>query len=142
MGHCRLKIFDLLLLCLRVSWDTFLFMDRVVLFYKTESGACPVERFLRKQSMTVREAVASAFEHIERNSHTPSLFQKMVNTDDLWEIRIKKIGNIFRLLCFFDGSRVVVVASAFQKKTQKTPLQEIRTATQRKRLYFGRNDNE
>ena len=66
----------------------------------------------------------------------------MVNTDNLWEIRIKQSGNIFRLLCFFDGTQVVVVTSGFQKKSQKTSLQEIRTAEQRKKDYFRRKNDD
>ena len=65
-------------------------------------------------------------------------FQKMPSTDDLWEIRVKVAGNIFRLLGFFDGKKLVVLSHAFQKKTQKTPRQAIRLAEERKRDYFRR----
>lgn len=65
-------------------------------------------------------------------------FQKMVSTDDLWEVRIRTGGNIFRFLGFFDGPTLVVLAHAFQKKTQKTPRQAIGTAEERKRDYFRR----
>jgi len=51
-------------------------------------------------------------------------FQKMINTDDLWEIRVKVVGDIFRILCFLDGRKLVVLSHAFQKKTQKTPHAE------------------
>ena len=79
-------------------------MNREIILYKTESGACPVTKFLRKQTGAVRDAVASAFEHIENDTGADHLFIKMVSTDDLWEIRVKQGGNIFRLLCFFDGA--------------------------------------
>ena len=68
----------------------------------------------------------------------PQYFQKMTNTEDIWEVRVKAGSNIFRLLCFFDGPRIVVLAHAFQKKTQKTPRQAIRLAEERKRDYFRR----
>jgi len=45
------------------------------------------------------------------------------------------------LLSFFDGAALVVVASGFQKKTQKTPQQEIKTAEARKKDYFRRKRN-
>jgi phage-related protein len=116
-------------------------MKRAVVLYETESGARPVAKFLRKQTAAVRDEVASAFNHITANTSPDHLFQKMVNTADLWEIRIKQGGNIFRLLCFFDGAELVVAASGFQKKTQKTPPQEIRTAEKRKKDYFRRKNN-
>ena len=65
-------------------------------------------------------------------------FQKMSSTDDLWEIRVKVGGNIFRFLGFFDGATWVVLSHAFQKKTQKTPRQAIRLAEERKKDYFER----
>jgi len=58
------------------------------------------------------------------------------NTKDLWEVRARVSGNIFRILCFFDGTKLIVATSGFQKKTQKTPPQEIRTAEKRKKEYF------
>lgn len=65
-------------------------------------------------------------------------FQKMVNTDHLWEIRVKAGSDIFRILGFFDGATMVVLSHAFQKKTQKTPQQAIRLAQERKLDYFRR----
>ena len=116
-------------------------MKRTVVLYETESGARPVAKFLRKQAMPVRDAVMAGFKHIENDTGADHLFKKMVSTDDLWEIRISCDRNIFRLLCFFDGSEIVVVASGFQKKTQRTPPQEIRTAETRKKDYFRRKNN-
>jgi phage-related protein len=65
-------------------------------------------------------------------------FQKMINTEDMWEARVRSGSNIFRFLAFFDGPKLVVMSHAFQKKTQKTPRQAIRLAEDRKRDYFRR----
>lgn len=65
-------------------------------------------------------------------------FKKLVNTDGLWEIRISQGNNIFRLLCFFDGDDIIIVTNGFQKKTQKTPKQEINLAENRKKEYLTR----
>jgi phage-related protein len=91
--------------------------------------------------MAVKDQVAAVFSYIEAGTNPERMFRKMVNTDDLWEIRIRQNRNIFRLLCFFDGAALIVVASALQKKTQKTPPQEIKTATARKNDYFRRKNN-
>jgi phage-related protein len=115
-------------------------MKRKIILYETEGGASPVAKFVRKLNRGAQVRVAAAFEHIELDTQTAHLFCKMVNTDGLWEIRIKHDRNIFRLLCFFDGKTVVVVASGFQKKTQKTPRQEIKTAEARMRDYFRRKN--
>ncbi len=116
-------------------------MKRTVVLYETEGGARPVAKFLRKQTTQVRDAIVAGFKHIENDTGADHLFKKMTGTKDLWEIRIKYDKNIFRLLCFFDGVAIVVVASGFQKKTQKIPPQEIRTAGARKKDYFRRKSN-
>lgn len=76
---------------------------------------------------------------IEELASIPSqYFKKLVNTDDIWEVRIIYKSDIFRILGFIDGSKLVVLNYAFQKKTQKTPQQAIKTAEERKRDYFER----
>jgi len=65
-------------------------------------------------------------------------FKKLVNTDDLWEVRIQAGNNIFRLLGFLEGKQVVILNNAFQKKTQKTPAKEILIAEARKKEYLKR----
>jgi len=70
--------------------------------------------------------VAWVLSIIEEHNNVPAkYFKKLVNTDDLWEVRISSGSNIFRLLSFFDGDAVVVLTYAFQKKTQKTPKERI-----------------
>jgi len=65
-------------------------------------------------------------------------FKKLVNTDDIWEVRIQSGNNIYRLLGFFDGESVVILNHGFQKKTQKTPKKEIQIAELRKKNYLNR----
>lgn len=114
-------------------------MVREVIFYKTEAGRSPVEEFL--DTLSTRQALKSAWviNLVEDMEVVPAqYFQKMSNTDDLWEIRVKVGRDIFRYLGFFDGRKMVVLSHAFQKKTQKTPRQAIETAEERKRDYFRR----
>ncbi|WP_207216142.1 type II toxin-antitoxin system RelE/ParE family toxin [Aliivibrio finisterrensis] len=64
--------------------------------------------------------------------------KKLVNTDNIWEVRVQVGGNIFRLLGFFDGDNLVVLNHGFQKKTQKTPPKEIKIAESRRKDYLAR----
>ena len=66
-------------------------------------------------------------------------FKKLVNTDDIWEIRIQSGNNIFRILCFFEKGDLIVLTNGFVKKTQRTPNREIELAQKRKREYLMRN---
>ena len=65
-------------------------------------------------------------------------FKKLVNTDDLWEVRVDVGKNTFRLLGFIKGRELIVLTNSFQKKTQKTPSREIKLAEQRKREHLTR----
>ena len=109
------------------------------MFYKTSGGRSPIEEFLDTLSPKQAQKVAWVLNLIEELDVVPrQYFQKMVNTDNLWEARVKIGSNIFRLLGFFDGSKLVVMSHAFQKKTQKTPRGAIQLAENRKRDYFRR----
>jgi phage-related protein len=52
-------------------------------------------------------------------------FKHIEGTKGLYEIRIDVGSNIYRIFSFFDQGNLVVLGNAFQKKTQKTPKQEI-----------------
>jgi phage-related protein len=65
-------------------------------------------------------------------------FKKLVDTEDIWEVRVQFGGNTFRLLGFFADLTTLVLTNGFGKKTQKTPPQEIALAEQRKRDYLER----
>jgi phage-related protein len=112
---------------------------REVIFYKSGGNRSPIDEFLNTLSSKQAQKVAWVLNLIEDLDIVPGqYFQKMVNTEDIWEARVKIGSNIFRLLGFFDGSKLVVISHAFQKKTQKTPRQAIKLAEERKRDYFRR----
>ena len=58
------------------------------------------------------------------------------NSDELYEIRVESGGNIFRIFCCFDGGALVVLFHGFQKKSQKTPKNQIKRAEAIKKEYF------
>ena len=114
-----------------------------ILFYKTVSGKCPVEKFLESLTSKQAQKVTWILGLIEDLPSIPSkYFKKLINTDNIWEVRIKFGSDIFRLLGFFDGSQLVVLNHAFQKKTQKIPRQIIQIAEKRKRDYFTRRNSK
>jgi phage-related protein len=57
----------------------------------------------------------------------------------LYEIRIKQGSDIFRIFCFFDKGKLIVLTNGFQKKTQKTPRKEIEKALKIKEEYENEN---
>ena len=62
-------------------------------------------------------------------------FKHLEGTDGLFEIRIKLGSNIYRVFCFFDEGNLVILLNGFQKKSQKTPKNEIERAERLKKQY-------
>ena len=110
---------------------------RKILFYETISGRKPIEDFLDQLPAKTAQKVTWVLKLIEDLERVPSkYFKKMVNTPDLWEVRATSGSNIFRLIGFFDDPDLLILAHAFQKKTQKTPKRAIKIAEERKKDYF------
>ena len=113
---------------------------REILFYKTESGECPVERFLNSLSPKQAQKVTWVMQVVEELDKVPTTYlKKLKNTDDIWEIRVQVGSNIFRFLGFFEKGNFIVLTNGFQKKTQKTPKSEITLSEQRKQDYLARS---
>jgi phage-related protein len=62
-------------------------------------------------------------------------FEHLTGTEGLFEVRVEFGGNIFRIFAFFDNGNLVVLGNGFQKKTQKTPKEEIKKALKIKKEY-------
>lgn len=113
---------------------------RKINFYRTDDDKCPIEEFLDSLSSKQVQKVAWVLQLVEELDLVPTTYlKKLVNTDDIWEVRVQVGGNIFRLLGFFDHDNLVILNHGFQKKTQKTPPKEIKIAESRKKDYLQRN---
>lgn len=94
---------------------------RTIIAYKNH-----FEDFLTRQRQKVKEKIVWTFLLIEEVQKVPENYLKhLEGTNGLYEIRIQSGNDIFRIFCFFDEGKLVVLANGFQKKTQKTPKQEI-----------------
>ena len=60
----------------------------------------------------------------------------MTGTDGIYEIRVSSGSDIFRIFCFFDEGKLVILINGFQKKTQKTSVEEIERAKKLKNKYY------
>ncbi|MDM1530592.1 type II toxin-antitoxin system RelE/ParE family toxin [Myroides odoratimimus] len=95
--------------------------------------------FLSKQPLKVQMKIVKIIEAVEILDRIPSNYMKhIVGTVGLYEIRIQLGSDIWRVFCFFDGDKLVVLLSGFQKKTQKTPLNEIKKAIKLMNEYYER----
>jgi phage-related protein len=112
---------------------------RTIEFYLTPSGNCPIEEFLDSLSDQQAQKVTWVLRLVERIDIVPIQYlKKLDGTEDIWEIRSQFGGNNYRLLGFFDGGRLIILTNGFSKKTQKTPVKEIKLAEQRRSEYLQR----
>ncbi len=108
-------------------------------FYRTASGSCPVEDHLDSLTDAKVTQITWVLRLIREIDHIPlRYFKKLVNTDDIWEVRVDVAKNTFRLLGFFYGKELIILTNSFQKKSQKTPKKEIELAEKRKKEYLSR----
>ena len=92
--------------------------------------------FFNKQSLKVKNKIIWTLELIEELQRVPETYLKHIeNTDGLYEIRVQVGSDIFRVFCFFDHGKLVVLINGFQKKTQKSPYKEIEIALKIKADY-------
>ena len=95
------------------------------------------EDFLQKQPIKVQNKIFKILEAIETLERIPTTYLKLIAaTKGLYEARIQVGSNIWRVFCFFDNGRLVILLNGFQKKTQKTPKNEIEKAKRLMREYY------
>ena len=101
------------------------------------------EEFFKKQSRKVQDKIIKVLDILETVERVPITYLKYVEgTNGLFEIRVQLGSDIFRIFCCFDGNKLVVLFSGFQKKTQKTPSKEINRALRIMNEYYNDKNND
>ncbi len=112
---------------------------KTISFYRTSSGKCPVVEYLDTLTDAQVEKITWVLKLIrETEQISTRYFKKLVNTNDIWEVKVNFGNNIFRLLGFFQNQESILLTNSFQKKTQKTPRKEIKLAERRKKEFLSR----
>jgi phage-related protein len=102
-----------------------------VRFFKTDASAEPVRDWLRELSATDRRAIGEDIKTVQFGWPLGMpLVRKM--DKDLWEVRVHLDGRIARVL-FTVASGKIVLLHGFIKKSQATPLPELKLAKDRMR---------
>jgi len=96
------------------------------------------EDFLTKQPVKVQDKIFKILDAIETLERIPTNYLRfIVGTNGLYEARIQLATDIWRIFCFFDNGKLVILLNGFQKKTQKTPKSEIEKAIILMNEYYG-----
>lgn len=75
--------------------------------------------FYNKQKQKVKDKIIWTLRLIETQKYVPEEYLKHIkNADGLYEIRVQLGTDIYRIFCFFDEGKLIVLTNGFQKKTQ------------------------
>ncbi|WP_417445293.1 type II toxin-antitoxin system RelE/ParE family toxin [Joostella sp.] len=101
------------------------------------------EDFLLAQPKKVQDKIFKVIEMIETYQHVPKTYLSAIkNHAGLCEARIKLGSNIWRVFCFFDEGKLVILLNGFTKKTQKTPKKEINRAIRLMNNYYEEKNSK
>ena len=95
------------------------------------------KEFYVAQTKVVRDKINFVLQMVETQRMIPKKFFRIIEgSDGIYEIKVEMESNIYRIFCCMDEGAVVVLFHGIQKKSQKTPLKEIRRAETIKREYL------
>lgn len=116
-------------------------MDTKILYYVSSSGTNPVKDFIdsleKKQKIKIFHIFKLIIEY--GINSIPQHIKKLTGTS-LWEIRIVGKDNI-RIVYIIPKLKYVLLLHGFTKKTNKTPLKEIKIANYRCNDWRNRSKN-
>ena len=93
--------------------------------------------FFDKQNPEVKTKINWTLQLIATIERVPEkYFKHLSDTTGIYEIRVEVSSNIYRVFCIFDKEKLIILLNGFQKKTQKTPKNEIDLAEKLKKQYF------
>ena len=73
----------------------------------------------------------------------PARFLKAIEgRKGLFEIRVEQGNNIYRVYCCFDEENLVILFNGFQKKTQKTPIEQLDKAEALMKKYYDQKNEQ
>jgi phage-related protein len=93
--------------------------------------------FLESLPIKVQNKIFKIIEAVEILQRVPQQYLKSISgSRGLFEVRIQLGSDIWRVFCFFENERLVILLNGFVKKTQKTPKEEIKLAMDLMKRYY------
>ena len=94
------------------------------------------EAFMESLQEKEKEKIQYGLLLLKTQQRLSTKFVKHIK-DGVYELRTEYAGNIYRVFFIFDDGNIVVLFNGFQKKTQKTPQNEIDKALKIKEEYYA-----
>ncbi len=111
-------------------------------FYETLEGKCPVGEFLDQLEPKMAAKLIGLMGILEEKGMELRMPYSEYLEDGIFELRCKQGSNITRVLYFFFSGKRIIATNGFIKKTQKTPLRELKIAKDRREDWLKRNEKD
>ena len=99
--------------------------------------------FFEKQKSEVKRKLNWTLQLIATIERVPKkYFQHITDSKGIYEVRVEVGSDIYRVFSFFDEDKVIILINGFQKKTQKTPKNEIALAEKLRKEYYDEKDRK
>lgn len=107
-------------------------MEFRVEFYEKWDGSQPVKEFLDSLDQRTSIKLMIYIKLLMEKGFLPFPYSRNIEgVKKLRELRVEYASNIYRIFYFMHTGRRIILLHAFQKKTTKTPKNEIKIAKER-----------
>lgn len=135
LGYQRLKGRQMWSRCCRY---TLRMSDWTVEYYETADGHDPIREYLDSLPARDARAVSQLIDLLERQGISLGMpHARPIQGSRLWELRTRG-SNHHRIFYVARSGQTFLLLHSFAKKTEKTPVREIRTAERRLADWEGR----
>ena len=108
-------------------------------FYRGINNDQPSLEYIRAQVKTHQAKIGRALRQLQEQGHEARRPLADYLGEGLYELRIPMEGHQHRLLYFFHGRSVIVVAVGFLKKTDRVPPEMIARASRYRAEWISRH---
>ncbi|HNW16026.1 MAG TPA: type II toxin-antitoxin system RelE/ParE family toxin [bacterium] len=113
-------------------------MYREIELMENDNGKCEALEFIENLNEKTQLKVEYVFKLVEDLPIVPAEYLKKLS-GQIYEIRVQVGSNAYRFLSFFHKGDLIVVTHGFQKKSQKTPPNEIARAEKLRGRYLTKH---
>jgi phage-related protein len=105
------------------------------IIYECFGSGKPVEDFIKSLSTKSIGRVIQTIDLLEAHGNLLRMPHSKKLTKNIFELRIKNVENV-RILYAFKPNKTICLLHGFKKKTQKTPIREIKLAEERLKKHL------
>jgi len=113
------------------------------IIYFTRNNTCPIFEFFKKIPKKDVAKILREIDLLEEFGLSLGMpyIKKMTGTKDIWELRVKQSTTNYRVFYFTMKNKQIILLNAFQKKTSKTPPNELSKAIEYMNEFLERSEN-